>query len=185
MIHQEIQAQDPSCQDPLLVTFRHAQPSDAKSLLMLMRKISQQTDFIITDTEQMTTENQRRLIEQYLHQARCAMVVVECDGQFVGMGNLVADRHPRLAHIAEIGISLIEEYWGYGIGTMLAETIIDYARRHGVEVIHLEVVSNNERAVRLYERLGFQTVGTLHHRLCRDSNNYYDTLIMERLLINP
>lgn len=184
MIHQEIQAQDPSCHDPLSVTFRHAEPSDAKSLLMLMRKISQQTDYLLSDTDEMSIDDQRRLIEQYLQQERSAMVVVECDGQFVGMGNLVADRHPRLAHAAEIGISLVEEYWGYGIGSMLAEAMIDYARRHGIEAINLEVVSENERAIRLYRRLGFQTVGTLHRRLHQDASDYYDTLIMERLLVD-
>ena len=63
-----------------------------------------------------------------------------------------------------------------GVGRQLVEAVIDYARDH-VEVIQLSVVSGNERARRLYARLGFVEYGVEKHSLKQDGR-YYDEILM-------
>ena len=46
-----------------------------------------------------------------------------------------------------------------GIGRMLVEQVLDWARRRGVRGAKLEVTSDNEPAIRLYESLGFRMTG--------------------------
>jgi ribosomal protein S18 acetylase RimI-like enzyme len=50
---------------------------------------------------------------------------------------------------------------GEGIGTALLTTAIDAARQAGMETVGLEVVDANERALRLYRRIGFRRTFTL------------------------
>ena len=41
----------------------------------------------------------------------------------------------------------------------LMETVIDFAEKSGIEIIELAVRSDNERAIRLYKKHGFQEIG--------------------------
>ena len=63
-----------------------------------------------------------------------------------------------------------------GVGRQLVEAVIDYARDH-VEVIQLSVVSGNERARRLYARLGFVEYGVEKNSL-KQGGRYYDEILM-------
>ncbi|HIZ48589.1 MAG TPA: GNAT family N-acetyltransferase, partial [Candidatus Gemmiger excrementavium] len=50
--------------------------------------------------------------------------------------------------------------WGQGVGSALMARLLVFARKHGVEIINLEVRSDNLRAIRLYEKYGFRRIGT-------------------------
>ena len=61
------------------------------------------------------------------------------------------------------------------------EDLLDFAREVDLKVITLEVVKDNQRAVKLYERFDFEIVGTLKQRL-KHNCTYYDSYIMELIL---
>ena len=65
----------------------------------------------------------------------------------------------KVAHRARFGISVLQEYWGMGIGRMLMDASIDCARQAGYTQLELEVVADNERAVSLYRCAGFEEYG--------------------------
>ena len=44
---------------------------------------------------------------------------------------------------------------------MLMQHLIDYAKEHGIEIINLEVRSDNKAAIHLYEKYGFIKTGTV------------------------
>ena len=46
-----------------------------------------------------------------------------------------------------------------GIGRLLVDEVHEWARGHNARVLHLMVTSNNEPAMRFYERLGFTRTG--------------------------
>ena len=48
-----------------------------------------------------------------------------------------------------------------GVGTALMEALLAFARKNGIEQLELEVRSDNDRAIRLYERFGFTRIGTI------------------------
>lgn len=49
-------------------------------------------------------------------------------------------------------------YWGKGIGKSMVEHVITFAREIGMKTVYLTVLSDNVRAIRLYEKCGFVTV---------------------------
>ena len=65
----------------------------------------------------------------------------------------------RVAHRASVSLTVARDYWGQGIGRGVMEALIAFARQTGLEVLQLEVRSDNTRAVALYEHLGFEKLG--------------------------
>ena len=86
----------------------------------------------------------------------CAFV----DGILVGSaGNHALSTREKLRHRADFGISILREYWGQGIGAALTGACIDCAKEAGFRQLELEVVGDNENAVRLYKKYGFVEYG--------------------------
>ncbi len=61
------------------------------------------------------------------------------------------------AHITTVVVK--RPYRGRGLGWMLMEHILARAREQGARIATLEVRVSNERAISLYQRMGFRTVG--------------------------
>ena len=82
------------------------------------------------------------------------------DGKVVGTAGITAvgDNY-KVKHRAEFGISILENYWGLGIGRALTEACIECARKAGYIQLELDVVADNKRAITLYKRAGFQEYG--------------------------
>lgn len=71
-----------------------------------------------------------------------------------------------------------KEYWGGGYGTDALRTACQYGfntlRLHSIE---LTVVEANERAIKSYQKIGFQVDGRLRQAFFRDGE-WYDELLM-------
>lgn len=162
---------------------RQAEPNDARALIGLTKHVGKETNYLTFGPEgiDLTVAQEMDLIQTFAVSEKNLMLVVEVDDQIIGMGNLATFGSQKQAHVAEIGLSLIQEYWGYGIGKLLMEDLLDFAREVDLKVITLEVVKDNQRAVKLYERFDFEIVGTLKQRL-KHNCTYYDSYIMELIL---
>jgi putative acetyltransferase len=88
---------------------------------------------------------------------------------------------PRRAHAGTIGIGVHEEWQGKGIGSALVRAAVELADRWlNLRRIELEVFADNEPAIRLYERFGFEREGLLRQYAFRDGR-YVDAYMMARL----
>lgn len=110
------------------------------------------------------------------------LVAVPLDGE-APIGNLGLHRatNPRRIHTASIGMSVRDDWQGRGVGTALMAAALDVADNWWqVRRIHLEVFTDNEPAIALYRRFGFEIEGTLRGDAFRDGD-YADTHVMARL----
>lgn len=61
---------------------------------------------------------------------------------------------------AELRVVIGEKsYWGHGIGELSVRQLIDLAPKHGIRRIWLHVDTENYRALRIYQKCGFSTLG--------------------------
>jgi putative acetyltransferase len=83
------------------------------------------------------------------------------------------------AHVGRLGIIIQQQYRNKGIGRFLIDYAIREAKKlYNKEKIILSCFSNNERALMLYTKMGFKTVGTRTRQFFMD-DTYYDEVLME------
>ncbi|WP_247681663.1 GNAT family N-acetyltransferase [Paenibacillus sp. Marseille-P2973] len=63
------------------------------------------------------------------------------------------------ADVPELGMALLEDYRGKGIGKALLEHLFNEAKQRGIKRLSLSVDPGNVAAVKLYQRFGFEDVG--------------------------
>lgn len=109
--------------------------------------------------------------------------LAELDGTVVGTYVMRANQRGLGAHVANAGYMVRPGYAGQGIGTLLAEHSFGAARAAGFEAMQFNaVVSTNERAVALWQRLGFTIVGTVPRAFRHRTKGLVDLHIMHRFL---
>ncbi len=89
-----------------------------------------------------------------LEKAHADIILVEIDGQTVGYGLLLYRRGTSLARLYSLAI--LTDFRGSGLATALMAELEQYARRHDCVYLRLEVRPDNERAIALYQRLGYR-----------------------------
>ena len=107
--------------------------------------------------------------------------VAEADGRAVGICTIApvgAGPGSEAGHVGELGLLVREGDRGKGVGAALLEHALRAARDR-FELVRLSVFANNARAIRLYERFGFGTVGRLPAAI-RRGTEYFDELLMVR-----
>ena len=111
-------------------------------------------------TELELTREEAAYLEGIRHSERQLYLVAEAEGEIIGTGVLSCGGRPRLAHRGEISISVKKAMWGQHIATRMLEEILRFAWEQAkVRILSLEVRSDNARAIGLYRKFGFETVG--------------------------
>ncbi|MDN6884691.1 GNAT family N-acetyltransferase [Variovorax sp. CAN2819] len=87
--------------------------------------------------------------------------------------------HSR-AHVGVLGIALLPEARGRGLGRQLLQAAIDKSWARGLTRIELSVRTDNANARALYERLDFEHEGLLRHTT-RIDGVYHDSHAMALL----
>jgi ribosomal protein S18 acetylase RimI-like enzyme len=99
--------------------------------------------------------------------------------EIVGMAGFLGREGAKDAHKGYLwGMYVRAGARNAGVGRKLAETVIEYAREH-VEVLQLDVVSENEVARRLYASLGFVEYG-IERKALKQHGRYYDEVLMAK-----
>ena len=122
-------------------------------------------------------------IEDVEHSDKEALLVAVYNDSIVGFGDITAClNRTKMKHKCDLNISVLKDYWHLGIGTALMSSLIEFARSAGYEQINLNVASDNESAICLYEHLGFQTTGKEIHAMKHADGDYSDFIFMTRFL---
>ena len=130
-------------------------------------------NWIMNDYEEFTLENEMNWIER--HQEDYTFSLIDrATNSFIGNCSITVLEDGR----GELGIFLSPAFQNQGLGTEALSELI----RIGFEEINLNeitliVFSNNERAIRCYERLGFQEYQRVNN-VCMRNNEYIDDIYM-------
>jgi ribosomal protein S18 acetylase RimI-like enzyme len=109
--------------------------------------------------------------------------VAEVEGEIVGTYYLRPNQAGPGKHVCNCGYVTSEAARGRGVARAMAEHSLEHARARGYRAMQFNfVVSSNERAVRLWESLGFAVVGRLPGAFDHPTLGYVDALVMFRAL---
>jgi ribosomal protein S18 acetylase RimI-like enzyme len=109
--------------------------------------------------------------------------VAEENGLILGTYFLRPNQLGGGAHVANCGYVTAPEATGRGVARRMCEHSLERARDRGFLAMQFNfVVATNERAIRLWQSLGFETVGWLPLAFLHPRTGYADALIMYRTL---
>jgi L-amino acid N-acyltransferase YncA len=109
--------------------------------------------------------------------------VLEDEGRVIGMYKLIPNHAGLGSHVANASFMVDPAAQGKGAGRLMGEHCLDEARRAGFEAMQFNfVVSTNTAAVQLWQKLGFEIVGTLPKAFRHARLGHVDALVMHRFL---
>lgn len=137
---------------------RDATPDDWPDIWPFFSEIVAEQETYAYDPE-LTSEQARAL---WLDGSLPRAVVALVDGRVVGSAIMGANRPGPGSHVASASFMVAPTGRGHGVGRGLGEHVINWARGEGFDGIQFNaVVETNTAAVRLWQSLGFQIVGTV------------------------
>jgi ribosomal protein S18 acetylase RimI-like enzyme len=109
--------------------------------------------------------------------------VAEENGEILGTYYLRANQRGAGAHVANCGYITAPWATGRGIARTMCQHSLEHAKTRGFRAMQFNfVVSSNERAVRLWQSMGFEIVGRLPEAFIHPTFGAVDALVMYRSL---
>lgn len=136
-----------------------ARIEDAQTILDYLDQIGKESDNLTFGEEGLgyTLEDEVKVIEGYAENLNSCMYIALDNHKVISIANLSASKRERTKHISILGISVLKQYWGQGIGKQMMHTLIAFAQQApDTRYVHLEVRSDNIKAIHLYESVGFK-----------------------------
>lgn len=110
------------------------------------------------------------------------LVAVDASGAVVGWCDVQRRRQEGFRHVGRLGIGMVPEVRGRGLGRRLMTEAVRIAREKGLERVELEVFASNARAIALYESVGFVHEG--RKRRVRKLDGVYDDDVMMAMVFD-
>jgi L-amino acid N-acyltransferase YncA len=162
------------------VTIREARPEDWQAIWPFFRQIVAARETYAYDPNM--DEPEARRTWMVAPPGRTA-VATGPDDAVLGTASMYANRPGPGSHVASASFMVDPGHSGKGVGRALGEDVIDWARASGFRAIQFNaVVETNTPAVRLWQSLGFEVVGTVPEAFEHPRHGYVGLLIMHRFL---
>jgi ribosomal protein S18 acetylase RimI-like enzyme len=79
--------------------------------------------------------------------------------------HVVPKARPVHAHVGVLGMALLPEFRGQGLGERLMREALDAARVFGLHRVELTVREDNKNAIALYRKIGFEVEGLMREAI--------------------
>ncbi|MDQ0174985.1 GNAT family N-acetyltransferase [Bacillus chungangensis] len=163
-------------------TIRSAVEKDAKDLSELRIHIDGETENLDREKGEALIDipGFAQMIKTDTENRRNLFLVAVVHDRIVGFSRCEGNDLNRFSHKIEFGVCVLKDFWGYGIGKNLLKEAIFWADSNGIKKITLNVLETNDRAIKLYRKLGFEIEGILKKDRIFSDGKYYNTIIMGR-----
>lgn len=107
------------------------------------------------------------------------LYIYEEDKEATGMFKLIRLTH-RTSHVGYLGgLAIHPDFWGNGSGFRMINEILILGKGKGLGRMELSATSTNSKAIRLYEKAGFQREGIMRkYSFVKKAGVYLDEVLM-------
>jgi len=165
---------------------RLLEKSDIKRAAGFKRYINDLVDddtAYIAKKEKVTLKEEREWIKSRLKEIKekqRVTLIVEDGGKIISTSSVFLPKFLIQKHVAGLGIAVLKDYRGRGLGTYLMREVIKLAKKKlkpKPEMIKFGVFANNKIAVSLYKKMGFRAVAKIPKQF-KLKGKYFDEIIM-------
>ena len=161
---------------------RLATVEDAASVLECLNRVGGESDNLMfgeNGFDHLTIEEERAYIESM--QGRSALLLGFIGDELAAIASLEGKTRERAAHRSNLAITVRQKFWHRGIGTQMMNKLVEHAKKEGISVIETHVRADNASALSLYEKMGFERIGT-YKRFFRIGDTDYDAELLNLYL---
>lgn len=182
-----VKPQEYILKDGRRATIRSAQISDAEGVLEQIKSVVAEREYTVTiiddDMSDFTVDKEKEWINKHIEQPGHLFIVAEVDGRIVGSADLHNGNRKRIQHVGTLGITVIKDFRGLGVGKALMEALLNWALDNPlIEKIGLEVFDVNKPAIELYNKLGFIEEGRKAKGIKLGQDSYVDSILMYKFI---
>jgi L-phenylalanine/L-methionine N-acetyltransferase len=156
---------------------RHSEPEDYKAVHLVYSSLRAMAETLGVpfSSEQVWREELARERDNNISIVACLR------DEVVGHLALSVYMNPRTRHSGHFGIAVRDDWQGKGVGSELMKACVDLADNWlNLTRLDLRVYVDNEPAITLYKKFGFEIEGT-HKRFAFRDGEYVDAHVMARL----
>jgi RimJ/RimL family protein N-acetyltransferase len=166
------------------VIIREALQKDAQPMIDFYNIVGGETDFLSFGKNEfsMSLNDYENFIESTGADNSSIILLATMDDEIISIASITSSPKARTKHVGTLGIVIAEEHCGFGLGRILMEELIEWAKLNGTtKRIHLVTREDNAKAIELYKKVGFKEEGLLQQDTYINGV-YYNTLIMGLLV---
>jgi L-amino acid N-acyltransferase YncA len=164
----------------VVMQIRPARPEDAPAIWAILAPVIRAGETYTLDRDMSEAD----ALAYWLDPAK-ETFVAEADGRILGTAYMRPNQAGGGRHVCNCGFMTSAEATGRGVARRMCEHALAHARTRGYRAMQFTfVVSTNERAVRLWHALGFETVGRLPRAFRHPQHGYVDALVMSQALVD-
>jgi len=159
---------------------RQAKLSDAENILNCIKTYIPTSIYIpkLENEIKLTVDQEKEWVNSFIINDNSLLLVAEYEGKIIGNIDLTRSRRKIMEHTAVIGIGMLQEWQNIGLGTALLSAIIEWAKNNPIlELIWLQVYTENESGLNLYRKMEFVENGIIQNFFKKD-NKYFHNLTM-------
>ena len=168
--------------DGRMACIKTTEVSDAKYVLETIKQCEDETEFIKGGWKSLTVEDEENYVRRKIDSDNEYHFSCIVDNKVVGVCSLVINENKRISHRCKIGIMILKEYWGLGIGTEMIKVMKSFARVNKCAQMELSYVDGNIRGLSLYKKTGFREYGRLSYGIMMSDGSLSDMILMCCLL---
>ena len=164
------------------VVVRQVMLDDAEGITNVLNPIVAEGLYTVLDTI-FTPEQEQEFIAQFPERGVFTVALTEEESTIVGFQNVepFAQYTKAFDHVGIIGTFVSEMARGKGVSKQLFHATFDIAKQKGYEKLFAYVRSDNERALAVYLKQGFEIVG-IAKKHAKVHGNYIDEILIEKFL---
>jgi ribosomal protein S18 acetylase RimI-like enzyme len=157
------------------INVANTSPADMRSLRECIDIVSREANFLASPE---APSEQELALDLLASARRDSIHLVAKDAQrVVAWAQIERGKGTSVEHRGDLGMGVLPQYRGHGLGKRLLTDCIAAARGRGIDRIELEVRSDNRRALSLYCSVGF-AVESIVKRAMKTGDVYHDAFRM-------
>ena len=162
---------------------REAVPDDAEKMILYLNKVGGESDNLLHGENEFIVpiEGVKRKLAMSKDSENSIVLIALENDRIIARAELDGYYPARIRHRAKFSISVRKEYWNQGIGTEMLKRIVEQAKSMKIEIIELEVISDNARGIHLYHKMGFVDIG-IYKKYFYVNGMFKDAVVMQKVL---
>ncbi|MEM9485862.1 MAG: GNAT family N-acetyltransferase [Cyanobacteria bacterium P01_F01_bin.116] len=158
---------------------RKTNPDDAEKLVVFLQSLAQENCETIPEVNFIPTIEEERKWLIANDGERGIVYVAISKNDVVGMINGSIPSKPEFNHTCEFGMSVLSSHRNQGLGSKLMQDFLKWSEKTNIEIVELNVFSNNLPALKLYKKYGFKVDGE-RIDVVKKGNRYLNLIHMSK-----